>query len=104
MNLRVTASTRRHIRESAREALRLWQAWLATFALLALVWWVAPQQIPLIAYKCAFIGTGGLGGYWLDRWTFPAIRAEIGDVERRHAMYRRAGLMIGGMLAAGLGA
>lgn len=104
MNLRVSPAARERMRDGAREALRLWQAWLATFALLALVAYVAPQQIPLIAYKAAFVGIGGLGGYWLDRWTFPPIRAEHTQVEKRHGMYRRAGLMVGGMIAAGLGA
>lgn len=104
MTFKPTAAVRKVVREAARETFRLWQVWLLTFVLLGFVYWIAPQQLPLIAYKGAFIGIGGLGGYWLDRWTFPAIRGEASSIEKRHAMYRRASLMVGGMLATGLGA
>lgn len=87
-----------------REVTRLWPVWLVTVALMAIVASIAPQQIGIVAYKGCLIGLGGLGGYWLDRWTFPPIREQHSKVEQRAAMQRRALLMAAAMLASGLGA
>jgi len=89
--------------DAAREAMRLWQVWLVTFALLVAVYLIAPQQIGVVTYKAVFISLGGIMGYWLDRWTFPPIRHEAYD-GRSAAMLRRAGLMAAAMLSFGLGA
>jgi hypothetical protein len=100
----MTAEQRRRVRGMAREVLRLWQAWLATIVLLVVVFAVAPQQVPIVAYKGALITLGAISGFWLDRWVFPKIRSETNAIDRMHAMYRRAALMAAGMLAFGLGA
>lgn len=99
----MTRVQRDRVRGMVREVTRLWQAWLATFVLIGVVLAIAPQQVGILAYKGSLIGLGGLGGYWLDRWTFPPIRDEHG-IDRRAAMLRRALLMAAAMLASGLGA
>lgn len=56
--------------------LRLWQ-WLALAAVLAVaVALIAPQQLPVLAYKVLLLTVGALAGYWLDRSLFPYARPD----------------------------
>lgn len=49
---------------------------LATLLLSGLVWALAPQQLPLTAYKLSLVSLAGLVGYWLDRSLFPYARPD----------------------------
>lgn len=40
------------------------------------VWWVAPQQLPVTAYKLSLVSLAGCIGYWLDRSLFPYARPD----------------------------
>lgn len=89
---------------------------------------LSPAQLPVAAYKLCLVCIAGYLGYWLDRWTFPYgrpdsylaaadWRAEKGAAAdaANHpvapgceqiyaaAMLRRALIMLGAMLAMGLG-
>lgn len=89
---------------------------------------LSPQQLPVAAYKLSLIAVAGYFSYWLDRWCFPYARpdsfltsadwrAEKGPAPDRAnhpvapgceiiyaaAMLRRACIIMGGMLAMGLG-
>lgn len=45
--------------------------WLVAAALLALLlYFIAPQQLPVIAYKALLVTGFGFLGYWLDRRLF----------------------------------
>lgn len=98
------------------------------------VWWMAPQQLPVTAYKLSLVTLAGVIGYWLDRSLFPyarpdafqefedAILVDPDDIERAGsadvmvqvsgsqdllfaaAMLRRAVIVGCAMLAMGLGA
>lgn len=52
---------------------RVWYALalIVTAALMAALAVAAPQQIPVVNYKLALAGLGGLAGYWLDRTLYP---------------------------------
>jgi hypothetical protein len=87
------------IRTMAR-AVRLWQAWVVSIAVFAVLYAVAPQQIPLTLYKVSMCTMGGIIGYWVHVWCFGHIEDNAGDVE--HAKWRRTAFMVGGMVALAL--
>jgi len=96
--------------------------------LVAAVALLSPQQLPVAAYKLALVTIAGYLGYWLDRWCFPYARPDSfltssdwradkqpSDDRANHpvaagceqiyaaAMLRRPLVMLGTMLAMGLG-
>lgn len=44
------------------------------FALLALLVWTSPAQLPVVAYKFTLVTGAAVLGYWLDRHLFPNAR------------------------------
>jgi len=87
-----------------KEVLRLWEVWIVTIVMFVIVYYVAPQQIAISAYKASMITSGALIGYWVDRWSFGRIFSTDDTDEKVPGMLRRAGLIAAGMLAFGLGA
>ena len=47
---------------------------LITLALLAAVWAIAPQQLPVSLYKLSLVTLAAVVGYWIDRSLFPYAR------------------------------
>lgn len=45
--------------------------------LLAAVWQMAPQQLPVAVYKLALMALAALAAYWLDRSMFPYARPDV---------------------------
>lgn len=86
--------------------------WLvATVLLTLLVWWVAPQQLPVTVYKLSLVSAAAVAGYWLDRSLFPYARPDElleatgpSTLAFAAAMLRRALIVAAAMLAMGLGA
>lgn len=69
----------------------------------------APQQMPVALFKFYLVAGAGVAGYYLDRELFPYARPDcflVGgrDVVFAAAMIRRAMVVVGYMLAVGLGA
>jgi len=89
---------------------------------------LSPAQLPVAAYKLALVAIAGYLGYWIDRWCFPYARPDsflaaadwradnkpaadranspvVAGCEQIYAaaMLRRALVMLGCMLAMGLG-
>ncbi|MGD9643907.1 MAG: putative holin [Elusimicrobiales bacterium] len=89
---------------------------------------LSPAQLPVAAYKLCLVSIAGYLGYWLDRWCFPYARPDsflvaadwraekqpAADAANHPvapgceqvyaaAMLRRALIMLGAMLAMGLG-
>ena len=89
---------------------------------------VSPVQLPVMLYKLALVLLAGCVGYWLDRWLFPYSRPDgyLAQEWRKHdadfpadaadyavvpgyesifaaALLRRALVVLGVMLAVGLG-
>lgn len=56
---------------------RLTSWWLIALALSALVFLLAPQQIPVSLYKLNLIALAAVAGYWIDRKVFPYARPNI---------------------------
>jgi hypothetical protein len=50
---------------------------LITLVLLASVWAVAPQQLPVSLYKLSLVSLAAVVGYWLDRSLFPYARPDV---------------------------
>jgi hypothetical protein len=49
--------------------------WLIIAALLAaLVFFMAPQQLPVSLYKLSLVALAAVAGYWIDRSVFPYAR------------------------------
>ena len=125
---------------------RLTSWWVIALALSALVFLLAPQQLPVSIYKLNLIALAAVAGYWIDRSLFPYARPDL-FFELRHgaedaprettftslggvlsfaeaetainledarpdelmrlagvSMIRRAAIVVGAMLAVGLGA
>lgn len=55
---------------------RLWGWLLITLVLLAAVWLIAPQQLPVSLYKLSLVTLAAVVGYWLDRSLFPYARPD----------------------------
>ncbi len=53
---------------------RLWGWLLITILLTATIWFLAPQQLPVTAYKLSLVTLAGVVGYWMDRSFFPYAR------------------------------
>ncbi len=53
---------------------RLWVWMLITVVLLAAVFAVAPQQLPVSLYKLSLVTLAAVVGYWIDRSLFPYAR------------------------------
>ncbi len=52
--------------------------WLIiTVGLLACVWAIAPQQLPVSLYKLSLVTLAAVVGYWLDRSLFPYARPDV---------------------------
>lgn len=49
---------------------------LAAVILSALVWLLAPQQLPVSLYKLSLIALAAVAGYWVDRSLFPYARPD----------------------------
>ena len=105
---------------------RMFPGWVLAALFMALVGDLAPHQLTVAAYKCFLVILAGLAGYYLDRWAFPYARphsylredwrgrkfkADDADnpIVTRYelpmmvAECRRAAIMVGSMLAVGMG-
>lgn len=52
--------------------------WLVAAVLLAaLVWSIAPQQLPVSLYKLSLVALAAVIGYWIDRSLFPYARPDF---------------------------
>lgn len=84
----------------------LWCA-LVTVALMILLWFMSPQQLPVIAYKLTLILLAAFVAYWVDRWLFPYARPDSslpqGAIVYAAAQVRRAIIVAAAMLAVGMG-
>lgn len=68
--------------------------------LLALVFLIAPAQVPVIILKLALVTLAAFAGYWIDRELFSTARPHAVDLAvRHHAWYRRA-IIVAAVLAA----
>ncbi len=101
---------------------------VAAALLVGLLFFVSPAQLPVMLYKLALVLLAGYVGYWLDRWIFPYARPDgyLAREWRAHdptypddaadyavvpgyehifaaALLRRALIVLGVMLAVGLG-
>lgn len=66
-----------------RQSIPLWlraprnMAWLlAALALLAVIAWANPAQLPVVLYKVGLVAQGIALGYWADRALFPYARPD----------------------------
>ena len=50
---------------------------LYALALTALVWFMAPQQVPVSVYKLSLVALAAVVGYWIDRSLFPYARPDV---------------------------
>lgn len=106
---------------------RMFGCLLLAALLFGMVAWIAPQQVGIVIYKLALVLLAGYAGYWLDAWAFPyahpsgylarpwrenkGFRPDTSDFPIAVsqvwpflvACLRRAGIIIGAMLAVGLG-
>lgn len=70
---------------------RMFDFYVVTVLLMALIGTLAPQQLPVTLYKFSLLSLSGLLGYWLDRSLFPYARPDtLTDSALASAMIRRA--------------
>ncbi len=60
-----------------RSPLRMSDWLLAAVLLTALVWLIAPQQLPVSIYKLSLVALAAVAGYWIDRSLFPYARPDV---------------------------
>jgi hypothetical protein len=88
----------------ARDVFRLWQVWVLQLICIWIVHAVAPQQLPILAYKVSVMCTGGLLLFWIDRWLFGKIDDDGPEDWRLRRMWMRVVAVCTGVLAAALAA
>ena len=101
---------------------------MAAVLLVGALFFVSPAQLPVMLYKSSLALLAGYVGYWLDRWLFPYARPDgyLAQEWRKHdadfpadaadyavvpgyesifaaALLRRALIVLGVMLAVGVG-
>lgn len=78
---------------------------LITALLLCLIFFLAKQQIGILAFKACLMSMAAVIGYAIDRTLFPDSRPHCFDPDHRwRAEWRRAGIVAATLLTAGLGA
>lgn len=92
-----------------KDTLRVWPALLAMAILLAIVYWIAPQQIGIFVYSQCKLFAAGYSGYLLDRWIYPEDRVDAIGIDQskiatdqKMAQYRRAGIVAACVIGTGL--
>jgi hypothetical protein len=81
---------------------------LVTLVLVASIYVLSPQQLPVSLYKLSLITMAAVVGYWIDRSLFPYARPDNPnldpfDIVIAAAMLRRAIIVGCAMLAVSLG-
>lgn len=73
------ANTTNKLTQLLRRLVRLRMAdWLLyALLLLGLVWFMAPQQLPVVVYKLTLLSLAAVGSYWIDRSMFPYARPDV---------------------------
>lgn len=100
------------VEPSTRPRLLGWM--IATLVLFVLIAFLAPHQLPVVAYKCAMVMLGSVLGYWIDRALFPYARPHLfahtdptadrqAHWARSMAMMRRAVIVLACVLGLTLG-
>lgn len=56
---------------------RLTSWWVIALLLSLLVFFIAPQQLPVSLYKLNLIALAAVAGYWIDRSVFPYARPRL---------------------------
>lgn len=89
--------------------------WMGLFAglLLAMVYYLSPQQFPIVLHKLSLVALAGVFGYWLDRHLFPYARPHLAIANCRidaravplaaGAMIRRAIIVAACLIAVAVG-
>lgn len=81
--------------EKLKDKLRMAEFGVASLILLCLIWFAAPQQMPVVMYKLLLVTLFAHLGYWIDRRLFPSARPS--DFPSAHdwhlANMRRAGIV-----------
>jgi len=85
---------------------RMFDWLLVTLVLVASIYVLSPQQLPVSLYKLSLITMAAVVGYWIDRSLFPYARPDelvLTKIERSVSMLRRAIIVGCAMLAVSLG-
>lgn len=87
---------------------RMFDWLLVTLVLVASIYVLSPQQLPVSLYKLSLITMAAVVGYWIDRSLFPYARPDNPQllqwpVMQACAMLRRAIIVGCAMLAVSLG-
>jgi hypothetical protein len=79
--------------------------WVIALVLGAIVWQIAPQQLPVAIYKLCLVAIAAVSGYWIDRCAFPYARPHrlLNDWAYAAAMLRRSLIMAAAMIAVSIG-
>lgn len=81
---------------------RMWDWWLTSVVLVALIYWIAPQQLPVMAYKMVLVSIAAVLAYWIDRSLFKRAAA-VDSAADGWVMLRRALVFLGCVLGLSLG-
>lgn len=84
---------------------RMVECLLISLGLLAGIYAVSPQQLPVVIYKLALLTTAAWAGYWIDRTLFPYARPDKCTYQtvETTAMLRRAIIVGSAMIAVSIG-
>ncbi len=83
---------------------RMFDWLLIAIVLIAVVFVLAPQNLPVVLYKLSLVSLAALVGYRLDRSIFPYARPhECAETALGAVMLRRAIIVAAAMIAVSLG-
>ncbi|MBU1692291.1 MAG: putative holin [Gammaproteobacteria bacterium] len=88
-----------------KKSFRMIEWLLISLALLALIYWVSPQQLPVVIYKLALLTTSAWVAYWIDRTLFPYARPDASNMMwlQVAGQIRRAIIVGAAMIAVSIG-
>lgn len=79
---------------------RMWPGLLLTALLSWVVWQIAPLLVGAMVNKMLMVTSGGVAGYWIDRWLFPYARPhDLCGTDFEAAQLRRAIIVAAAMLS-----
>lgn len=76
---------------------RMWDWMAITVVLVLLVWWIAPRQLEVVAYKTLLVSLAAVMTFWIDRSLYRRLSDHI-DIRMDCAIISAARVLVRGII------